>query len=121
MASIRVTNATNMCQLCRVVDLTTELRPTRQFHLPVPVCNPCWPKERRLLARERAHRRARKRASSRASRYRKPMPGLRKALARDRRRAKAANPHKLHGGSLRRIYPDVIRKVNHRRRSRRPN
>jgi hypothetical protein len=56
-AMIRIVNATNNCQLCQVVDLTTELRPTRRFRLPVPVCNLCWPKERRLLARERARRR----------------------------------------------------------------
>jgi len=61
-ATIRITNATNRCMLCGVVDLTCELRPTRRFRLPMPVCNSCWPKERRLLARERAHRRAQARA-----------------------------------------------------------
>jgi len=67
-ATIRIVNATNTCMLCGVVDLTCEVRPTRQYHLPVPVCNPCWPKERRLLTRERARRReqARARASAHA-------------------------------------------------------
>lgn len=56
--SIRIVNASNICMLCRITDLTCELRPARKYRLPVPICNPCWPKERRLLARERARRRA---------------------------------------------------------------
>ncbi len=43
------------------------------------------------------------------------MPNVRKAQARDRAREKAARP-KLHGGSLRRIYPDAIRKAARRPR-----
>jgi len=56
--SIRITNATNTCQLCLTVDLTCELRRSTRFRLPVPICNPCWPGERRKLARERARRQA---------------------------------------------------------------
>lgn len=56
--TIRITNATNTCQLCLVVDLTCELRPSTRFRLPVPICNPCWPRERQRLAHERARRRA---------------------------------------------------------------
>ena len=48
------------------------------------------------------------------------MPNPRKARARDRQREKAALP-KQHGGSLRRIYPDAVRKHAHRRRQRRRN
>lgn len=65
--SIRIVNAGHVCRLCGVKDLTTELRPSTQFRLPVPICNPCWPKERRLLARERARRRAQGRAREGAS------------------------------------------------------
>lgn len=46
------------------------------------------------------------------------MPSLRKARARDRQREKAVLP-KQHGGSIRRVYPDAVRKRNHRRRGRR--
>jgi len=45
------------------------------------------------------------------------MPSPRKAQARDRAREKAIRP-KLHGGSLRRVYPDAIRKAARRRRRR---
>lgn len=55
---IRIVNASNTCMLCGIIDLTCELRPTRKYSLSVPVCNPCWPRESRLLARERARRRA---------------------------------------------------------------
>lgn len=64
--SIRITNATNICMLCGIKDLTCEVRPTRRYHLPVPVCNPCWPREHRLLAHERARRRAQARARAAA-------------------------------------------------------
>ncbi len=62
MSAMRIVNASHICMLCGVVDLTTELRRARRYRLPVPVCNPCWPQERRLLARERA--RARRRAEA---------------------------------------------------------
>jgi len=68
--TIRITNVTNTCQLCSVVDLTCEMRPTRRFRLPVPVCNPCWPRERRLLAHERARRRTQ--AHARAGAHAQP-------------------------------------------------
>ena len=42
------------------------------------------------------------------------MPSPRKARARDRQREKAALPRQ-HGGSLRRVYPDAVRKRNRRR------
>lgn len=42
------------------------------------------------------------------------MSSLRKALARDRARAKAIRP-RLHGGSIRRVYPDAVRKAARRR------
>lgn len=42
------------------------------------------------------------------------MPPPRKARTRDRAREKAQRP-KLHGGSLRRVYPDAIRKAARRR------
>jgi hypothetical protein len=66
-STIRVVNASHTCMLCGIVDLTSELRPTRRYRLPVPVCNPCWPQERRLLARERARRRAQARAREEAN------------------------------------------------------
>lgn len=46
------------------------------------------------------------------------MPSLRKAQARDRKREKAQRP-KLHGGSIRRVYPDAIKKALRPRRRRR--
>lgn len=60
--SIRITNATNTCQICLTVDLTCELRRSTKFRLPVPICNPCWPKERRNLARARERRQEQARA-----------------------------------------------------------
>jgi hypothetical protein len=65
-STIRIVNVSNTCMLCGIVDLTCELRPTRRFRQPVPVCNLCWPKERHLLARERARRRAQARARDEA-------------------------------------------------------
>ncbi len=59
---MRIVNASHTCMLCGIVDLTTELRRARRYCLLVPICNPCWPKERRLLAHERARRRAQARA-----------------------------------------------------------
>lgn len=57
--------------LCGVRDLTTELRPARAYLLPVPICNPCWPAERRALTRARLARavaREQERADASASR-----------------------------------------------------
>lgn len=66
MSTMRIINVTNTCLLCRVVDLTCELRSVRQYRLEVPVCNICWAKEHRAPARQRArkgvHTRAREEA-----------------------------------------------------------
>ena len=76
---MRIVNASNICMLCGIVDLTTELRCARQYRLPVPICNPCWPKERRALARVRAYRRTQAQERTR-----------RQALAHERAQREAA-------------------------------
>lgn len=75
--SITIINASHVCRLCQVKDLTTELRPSTLYRLPVPICNPCWPRERRKLAHERARRRAQALARAKEALGAEPQEGRR--------------------------------------------